>query len=373
MTINNLGALALAIVETIRAPVLVLDGSLVVGAVNRAFLSTFAETLGGTVGRKVMDLGNGQWDIAELRYLLDTLLPECTIVHDYEVTHNFPVIGQRTMVLNARRLEQLDSSTTLILIVFEDVTEERAVTVLRAREQRELERSNAALAEFAHAASHDLQEPLRKIAAFADRVATQHGALLPREGQDYLARIAAAAIRMRGLVEGLLLCARTSTEVPEMEGIDLDAIAREVLDDLEAVVEKLGASVLVSGLPVVEANAFQMRQLFQNLISNALKFHRPDQHPRITITGAEVGAWVELCVQDDGIGFDPKYSDRIFGMFKRLHGRAAYEGNGIGLSLCRTIVERHNGTITVSSEPGVGTTFTVRLPATQSRPLEEVA
>lgn len=362
MSDDGLGALAYAVVQTIPTPVLVLDHALNVRAANRAFLEQADATLERIAGQHVTAVGNGQWNIPALADLLESLSPVHPLLQDYEVRQDVPGIGPRTLLLSARRLEQAEGEDELILVTSEDVTVQVQTVALRALERKELERSNVALTEFAYAASHDLQEPLRKVSTFTNRVLTQFGDALPSKGRDYLERASAATDRMRTLIEGLLACARLSTEVPAFTRVDLDLIAREVVVDLEHRIEELGASVTIAPLPVIDADRFQMRQLLQNLVENALKFHRPGVPAQVRVSASTKGGFVDLCVQDNGIGFDAEYAERIFGMFKRLHPRTAYPGSGIGLALCRVIVERHHGTISSVGRVDDGAMFTARLP-----------
>ena len=187
-----------------------------------------------------------------------------------------------------------------------------------------------------------------------------------------------AVTRMQSLIEGLLTYSRVTTQAQPFVAVDLGTVLREVLSDLDARIEQLAGTVEVDPLPIVSADPLQMRQLFQNLIGNALKFHREDVPPvvRISVEGPG-GPWqsadpgesaAEVCriyVQDNGIGFDERYADQIFGVFQRLHGRSEYEGSGIGLSVCRKIAERHGGSITARSTPGQGSLFVITLPAQQ--------
>jgi PAS domain S-box-containing protein len=242
---------------------------------------------------------------------------------------------------------------------------------------RQLERSNRELESFASVASHDLQEPLRKIRAFGDRLATKHGEALGPEGCDYLERMRGAAARMQDLIENLLAYSRVTTKAQPFVRVDLGRVAREVVCDLESRVEQTGGRIEVGELPLIEADAMQMRQLLQNLLGNALKFHRPDVPPVVSVTSrtlarerGESSARCEVCVRDNGLGFEQVYAERIFGLFQRLHGRAEFEGTGIGLAICRKIVERHGGGIVASGTPGEGASFTVTLPLLQP---EEVA
>jgi len=238
------------------------------------------------------------------------------------------------------------------------------------RTQLRLEQSNRELESFAYVASHDLQEPLRKIQTFGDRLKSTAAAALSPEGRDYIDRIQAAATRMRRLIDDLLSFSRVSSNARSFTQVNLKAVVREVLVDLETTIEKAGASVTVGELPVLAADPTQMRQLLQNLVGNALKFRREGVPPSISVRGT-VDARSQRCVlevEDNGIGFEEKYTERIFQVFQRLHGRGQYEGTGIGLAICRKIVERHGGALSVRSTPGVGTTFHVSLPLTQLTP-----
>ncbi len=226
-----------------------------------------------------------------------------------------------------------------------------------------LEQSNRELQDFASVAAHDLQEPLRKIQAFGDRLSTRFSMELSEEGRDYLSRMLISAGRMRRLIDDLLTYSRVATQGKPFEPTDLNHILSEVLSDLELRIEQVKGEVDADPLPSLEADPSQMRQLFQNLIANALKFHQPSTRPIVRISAAKsLGGFYEISVADNGIGFDEKYLDRIFTIFQRLHGRQEYEGTGVGLAVCRRIVERHGGTITAKSRPGRGACFLIHLP-----------
>jgi PAS domain S-box-containing protein len=244
----------------------------------------------------------------------------------------------------------------------------------------ELERSNRELQEFASVASHDLQEPLRKIQAFGDRLRTRSREELGEQGRDYLDRMQASAVRMSTLINDLLSFSRVTTKAQPFAIVDLNEVSREVLSDLEARIAQTGGSVEIGPLPTLEADPLQMRQLIQNLIGNALKFRKLDTPPSVRVTAETVpstngdAAGPEsylLRFEDNGIGFDEKYLDRIFNVFQRLHGRGEYEGTGMGLAICRKIVERHGGQITARSTPGEGATFLVTLPASHDSEKDE--
>jgi len=259
-----------------------------------------------------------------------------------------------------------------------DISERKIAEEKLRRFAGQLERSNAELQNFASVASHDLQEPLRKIQAFGGRLRKRCEAGLGEVGMDYLERMENAAQRMQLLIQDLLKLARVTSHAGPFHQCDLGEIVGAVLLDLEVAIEQADAIVKVGNLPVVQADSVQMRQLFQNLISNALKFRRPDVRAEILITGEMVDhqdlfsgtagqdtTMCEIRVQDNGIGFDPKFAEQIFVIFQRLHGRNEYEGTGVGLALCRKITDRHAGTIMAQAKEGQGATFIVTLPVQQ--------
>ncbi|MBN2475501.1 MAG: PAS domain S-box protein [Pirellulales bacterium] len=256
-----------------------------------------------------------------------------------------------------------------------DISQRKKAEDEQARYAAELERSNQELEQFAYVASHDLQEPLRKIRTFSDRLEVKCADQLDETGRECIDRMQSAAERMQTLIEGLLTLSRVTTRGRNFERVDLGEIAREVVSDLEVQIERVGGRVAVGKLPVIQADPLQMRQLLQNLIGNALKFRRPEAPPVVKIHGRfvegrkqrEAGASLlgERCrivVEDNGIGFEIRHLDRVFGVFQRLHPRDVYDGTGIGLPICRKIVERHGGSITAESVPGGGSTFEVVLP-----------
>jgi PAS domain S-box-containing protein len=258
------------------------------------------------------------------------------------------------------------------VLIFKDITERKQVEQSLSEKAEELARSNAELEQFAFVASHDLQEPLRKIQAFGDRLKTKCETVNLGEGRDYLDRMQGAAARMQTLINDLLAFSRVIRSSQPFVPVDLAAVTREVLGDLEVRIEKTGARMQVGELPKIDADPLQMRQLMQNLISNALKFQPPKAKPIVRIQsrldegGAAAAPYYHIFVQDNGIGFDEKYLEKIFAVFQRLHGRSEYEGTGVGLAVCRRIVDRHGGSITARSQPGKGATFIVTLPAQQA-------
>ena len=242
--------------------------------------------------------------------------------------------------------------------------EEQHEAELRAYTAK-LEASNRELQDFAYVASHDLQEPLRKIETFGDRLANKHAAELSGNGPVYIEKMQDAAGRMRRLINDLLGYSRVTTKAKSFEKVALGPLVEGVLGDLSIRIEEQGARVEITDMPTIMAEPTQMRQVVQNLIANALKFVRPDVPPVIRV-GCEVqGDHAVLCIADNGIGFDNAFKDQIFTIFQRLHGRLEYEGTGIGLATVRKIVERHHGTIDADGRVGEGATFTVTLPLRQ--------
>lgn len=255
----------------------------------------------------------------------------------------------------------------------------------RAQAQRELrafthklEESNRELQSFASVAAHDLQEPLRKVQAFGDRLKSKYAETLGDQGRDYLERMQDASGRMGTLINDLLSYSRVTTKAQPFIPVNMNEITAEVINDLEIRIEELNGKVEVDELPTIFADTLQMRQLMQNLIGNGLKYHKDDEPPLVKVSAELVRSSidvqgqlvsVDMCrmtVSDNGIGFEEKYADRIFGIFQRLHTRTDYDGTGVGLAICRKIADRHGGTIDAYSEPGKGSRFVVTLPVKQA-------
>ncbi|KAA2285405.1 PAS domain S-box protein [Arenimonas fontis] len=257
----------------------------------------------------------------------------------------------------------------LVYAVGRDITERRAAEDALRQTLADLDARNRELQDFAFIASHDLQEPLRKIRAFADRLRHRYAAELSAEAADYLERSRQAAERMQRLIDDLLAYSRVTRGKPFVR-VALDETLATVLEDLGARLESSGGLVEAGPLPTMDADPTQMRQLLQNLVANALKFRAPERPPRVRISATAVSlngepAW-ELRVEDNGIGFEPRHAGKIFAPFQRLHGRQDYEGTGIGLAIVRRIVERHRGQIRAEGRPGEGACFVIQLPERQN-------
>lgn len=304
------------------------------------------------LGERIRESRAGVWRTI-VSYGLSTAIGFAMLVAFYSLVRRF-TDGQE----KARAAEQA---------LRMDLEKEAAVRELaQAAERRllaELSRSNRELQDFAFVASHDLQEPLRKIQQFGDRLRRKDGTRMSPDGLDSLDRLQNAAIRMQGLIHDLLAFSRVTSKAAPFSQVDLDKSVRTVVDDLEARLESSGGRIETEPLPKIDADPTQMHQLFLNLIGNALKFARPGVPPIVRVTSfATDEGRVGISIKDNGTGFEQRHADKIFTIFQRLHGRSEYEGSGIGLAICRKIVERHGGTISAHSSPGEGAEFRITLP-----------
>lgn len=261
------------------------------------------------------------------------------------------------------------------IATYQDITETEHNATMMLQYTQKLEHSNRELADFAYVASHDLQEPLRKIEAFGERLVNKYSSILPDDGKMFVDRMQNAAGRMRTLINDLLSYSRVTTGAKEFQNASLGNILNEVLSDLQIRIEETKAIVNFDELPTIECEPMQMRQLLQNLLGNALKFRKADVLPVITVSSeivpadetTGIGTHANLIFTDNGIGFDNEFKDKIFTIFQRLHSRTEYEGTGIGLATVRKIVERHGGTINADGQLNIGSKFYVTLPIEQNK------
>jgi PAS domain S-box-containing protein len=270
--------------------------------------------------------------------------------------------GRTVDTVNTTLPIEVDGVTVGVFLIRTDVSEARRAQAALQAALADLESRNQELQDFAFVASHDLQEPLRKVQAFGDRLRLHLADRLDERAADYIQRMRSAAARMQILINDLLAYSRVSRNAHQPQRVSLSRILAEVLADLESRIEASGAVVEAGLLPEVEADPTQMRQLLQNLLGNALKFAAPGRAPRVKISAHRRGGRIRLVVEDNGIGFDNKYQERIFAPFQRLHGRSEYEGSGIGLAIVRKIVERHGGQIRAEGRMGEGARFELDLP-----------
>ena len=309
--------------------------------------------------------------------LKDAISTKSGFEHEYQVktrTGAYKIVSTKAKVVT-----DANGNAVKIVGITRDVTRLRNVERERERSIRELNRSNKELEEFAYIASHDLQEPIRKISTFGERLKAKFIDKLGTDGVLYLERIMASADNMRMLIDNLLEFSRTTRSSYAFEWINLQDIITNVKTDLELKIEETNASIVTATLPRLEAVASEMKQLFNNLLSNAIKFRDSSVAPIIHITSGKTTKtekeehhlpvdkeFFKIQVHDNGIGFEEEYADRIFQIFQRLHGKSEYPGSGIGLAICKKIVDNHNGIMYAESKPGSGATFVVILPEKQS-------
>jgi len=372
------------LMDAIPNPVFYRDTLGVYRGCNKAFEAFMGESREEIIGKTVYDIAPEE--LARRYEEKDTQLFRSPGHQIHETVVQRSDGKRRDVIFNKATFEDAEGRLAGLVGVIEDITRrKRALEKLRHYAD-ELERSNRELEQFAYVASHDLQEPLRKVQAFCDRLASRYASVLDSRGQDYLSRMQSAAARMQSMIEDLLTLSRVTTRGRPFQPTDLRQVLKEALSDLEMRVKRTQARVLAGKLAVVDADPVQIRQLLGNLVGNALKFQKQGALPEIKVYGkvdresppsaADGGSpspFYHLHVEDNGIGFDEKYLEKIFQPFQRLHGRGEYEGSGIGLATCRKIAERHGGRITARSIPGKGSDFVVSLPLRQPAEAKEEA
>jgi len=386
-----------SIVTTIREPLLILTRELKVRSANRAFYDKFQVIKEGTEGKLLFDLGNGQWDIPGLREMLEKILPQQTSIVDFEVAHNFPALGERIMLLNASRVIRDHKDEQSILLAIEDVTEKRRIDNIAKLQTEELEQkvfdrtfslheanidlklSNESLQQFAYIASHDLQEPLRKIRTFSSMLQDKYSKDLPEAAKVLITKVSTSALRMGTLIKDVLNFSKILHSKFSFEQTDLDAVLNTVLNDFDLLITENKAIIRRKPLPVIDAVPLLMSQLFYNLISNAFKFTKNGIRPTLTITSRLLTmmemakhqdidpkvSYCEISFKDNGIGFQQQNAGQIFQIFYRLSHDEFYPGTGIGLALCKEIVTNHHGEIYATSKAGEGALFQIILPLKQ--------
>ncbi len=350
-----------SIVETVREPLVVLNVDLKILSANRSFYKTFKVTPDETIGNFIYDLGDRQWDIPWLRTLLEDILPKNSKFDNFEVEHDFPNIGCKMMLLNARRIYRKDIGMQMILLAIEDITERRRREKELKKLSDELARSNTDLKDFAYVASHDLKKPLQSIEGFVKLLGRRYKGKLDAKADEFIEYIGSGVKRMQMLIKDLLEYSQIGAKGKKFKPTDCSGVVEKAVGNLQVAIEERNAVVTYDELPTVMIDTPQMISLFQNLIDNAIKFCGKEA-PRIHISAERKGdEWV-FSIRDNGIGIDPNDSERIFEMFQRLHGRTDYPGTGIGLALCKRIIEGHGGRIWVESKTGKGSTFYFTMP-----------
>jgi PAS domain S-box-containing protein len=352
-TLREALAYAQSIVDTVREPMLVLDGTLHIRTASRTFYDVFGVSREDTEEHFIYDLGNGQWNIPALRTLIEGVMQDGKEFRDFEVTHDFPQLGRRVMLINARKLWTKESDSLLVLMAIEDVTE-------RKRIHDELVRSNEDLQRFAYVAAHDLRSPLHAALNLSRLLAKNTAQKLDEEEREMLGNSIASLERLNALMNDILTFAELGNAPQQLKLISLDHPLQLALANLKYHIEQQGASITIGSLPEVRGDRTQLVMVFQNLIGNALKYRR-EEPPNIRIDAVqEDGDW-RIAVADNGEGFAPEHAAAIFEPFKRLHGKNI-KGSGIGLATCKRIVERAGGRIWAESVPGQGSTFYFTIP-----------
>jgi light-regulated signal transduction histidine kinase (bacteriophytochrome) len=328
----------------------------------------------------------------------DRELLENTVAHALQAKTYTPFlyrIGQDgdTRIMQARGHVITDSMGVIKKLTgtVQDVTEQYSAQQQLLAKTVELENTNTELQRFAYVASHDLQEPLRKILTFASLLQKELDGTLSEKSKVYMDKIVGASTRMQTLIDDVLHYSATQHESITFQTVDLNACINQVLSDIEVLVAQTNAVIKLDTLPQIEAVGPQLTQLFQNLISNAIKFRKADTAPLIQVEGQvftgetlekqyagdsrflaplqhafwQSEAFLQITITDNGIGFDPAYAQKIFELFQRLHNHSTYEGTGIGLAICKRIVEQHHGVIRATGQVGEGAQFTIILPMAQ--------
>lgn len=365
-----------SIVETIREPLLVLDIDLRVKSANASFYKYFKTTEKETEGKVLFDLAGGKWQDEGLKHELSKVRMGKTVIEDFEFEILLPEGGERAMLLNVRPILHKDLKEPLILIAIDDITEVRTMNSLLEKKNLALKESNKELSSFSYIASHDLQEPLRKIHTFSKLILDDRESALSGDSASHLERILVSTRRMQQLTEDLLHYSHiANSDNYQMFDTNVNVTIHESLEELSEKIAEKGATITAAELPVLRAVPMLMRQLFINLIGNAIKYARKDIAPDIVIAGSEADSgdilkiqgdrhkkYYKIMVSDNGIGFPNEQAQKIFEPFQRLHGKDKYDGTGIGLAICKKIMTRHHGFITAESLPGKGAVFTLLFP-----------
>jgi PAS domain S-box-containing protein len=341
--------------------------------VNESFARVTGYQREEVIGRTSLEIKF--WGRPEDRATLIEILTKQGSVRNLEITFLTKSGEERTGLDSAEIIEI--AGQKCILAILKDITEQKILEKQRKRAEealaqraRELARSNAELEQFAYVASHDLQEPLRMVASFTQLLAKRYNDKLDADGRDFIAYAVDGATRMQTLIADLLNYSRVGTRGKPFQSVNCDAILERVLVVLKPAIKESGAVVRHDPLPTVSGDEMQLEQLFQNLLANAIKFHS-ETPPLIHVSAEHIGKEWNFSVRDNGIGIAPEYTERIFMIFQRLHTKAEYPGSGIGLAICKKIVERHGGRIWVNSESGTGTSFFFTIPDSGTAAPEE--
>ena len=362
------------IVDPLHEPLLVLDTDLTVRQVNPAFYRVFSTAPDDTIGANLYELGGGHFDAPVVQEAMGRLLEQGEPFEEIELDREFEELGRRVLRINGRMLRDDADEPGRLLLAISDVTEQRRLEEKLRRQTEELERSNEELEQFAYAASHDLQEPLRMVSSYLQLLERRYKEDLNETAQEFIEYAVDGAERMKALINGLLQYSRVGRKEDEFEEVNLDEVISDVLDDMDREIDRLDGTVTREPLPTTYGSEDQLRRVFQNLIENALTY-RGDAPPRVHVSGeTEPDGAAHVIVRDEGLGIPPEGQDKIFQIFTQLdpHG-AGQEGSGMGLALSRKIAERHDGVLWVESEPGEGSAFHLTLNLTPDASHDDAA
>jgi PAS domain S-box-containing protein len=358
-----------SIVETVREPLVVLDTDLRVISVNHSFCQTFKVTPEDARGKLIYDLGNRQWNIPQLQELLEEIIPRNNQFQNFEVDHEFPAIGRRTMLLNARQIYSKGIGAQMILLAIEDITErKKAEEEIRKLNEDlkhrafELEAAYKELETFSYSVSHDLRNPLVVIGGFSRVLLERYSNHLDVKGQQFLRMIHSNTQKMLQLIDDLLTFSRSEHQQMKPSDIDMGDLAKAVFEELKSIIPEQILLLDIKTLPPARGDPSMIRQVFVNLLSNAIKFTRPKGAGVI-----EIGCRVKenqniYYVKDNGVGFDMRYASKLFGVFQRHHTVDDVEGTGVGLAIVQRIIHRHGGQVWAEGKVNKGAIFNFTLP-----------
>jgi PAS domain S-box-containing protein len=368
-TVQEAREYAESIVETVREPLVVLDANLRVISVNHSFCQAFKVTPEDAGGKLIYDLGNRQWKIPKLQVLLEEVIPRNNQFQNFEVEHEFPEIGRRTMLLNARQIYSKGIGAQMILLAIEDITErkkaEEEIKNLNGDlKQRAFELGAAykELETFSYSISHDLRNPLLVIGGFSHTLLERYSNHLDAKGKQFLSMIHSSTQKMLQLIDDLLTFSRSEHQQMKPSDIDMGELAKAVFEELKSTLPEQTLLLDIKTLPPARGDQSMIRQVFVNLLSNAIKFTRSKEAGVI-----EIGCMAKenqdiYYVKDNGVGFDMQYAGKLFGVFQRHHTEDEFEGTGVGLAIVQRIIHRHGGRVWAEGKVNEGAIFNFSLP-----------
>jgi two-component system CheB/CheR fusion protein len=361
------------IVKTISEPLIIIDPDFMIKNANPAFYNYFGTSENETEERSLFEIGNCQWNIPEFKELLVQMIRNKTTINDYKVEIDCPGIGKKMMTITAKRIDDVKPAE-LILLVIKDITELVTMNDMLLSKNEQLRMHNEQLQVFSSSASHDLQEPLRKINMFCKKLLDEEKEL-SEQGRHSLDRILFSIVNMSDLINDLIRFTKVNITESDFVTTDLNQLLKKVIHDLKDLIHETNAEISVAPLPYLNVLPFQVRQLFTNLIINSIKYAQKDipahiiidtEHPSLeeieTIGGRQGTNYIKILVRDNGFGFDKEYASRIFDPFYRLHSKDQFRGSGLGLTLSKKIVLNHHGFIAAKSKINQGTEISIYLP-----------